>query len=130
MPDYVMIAIASHEKGYHLSWILNQELGFRFARTFDYKIIQEKTKRVLIFPVFSWEDEIKMLDYHLISNRTENGFLFEGLRNIDYFLHITPDPGKEFSYHLQTEMKKIPVIYTCFLIDAEVQPGARMLQFD
>ncbi len=129
-PDYILIAIASHEKGYHLSWILNEKSGFSFARTSDYKIMRKKGKTTLVFPVFSSEDEIKMLRYYLISNRTENGFLFEELRAIDYLLHISPDPGKEFSDQLQTELKKIPVIYTCFLIDPEIHPETQTLQLD
>ncbi len=126
--DYFLSAIASHEKGYHLSWILNRELGAHFIRTADFGITRKNSKA--LFPVFAWKDEKKMLSWHLIANRSENGFLFEKLKNIDFLLHIAPHPGPEFTGNLEIHMKKIPEIYICFPVDPAGNPLADSLQFD
>jgi len=126
-PDYLLVAIASHEKGYHLSWILNQALGSHFARTSDYQSLYKKTDTVQSFPLFLWEDETRMLSYHLVSNRSENGFLFDDLRNIDFFLHVCPDPGKDFTVQLIRKLKEIPIIYACFPVDQELCPSKNLL---
>ncbi len=126
--NFLLIAIASHEKGYHLSWILNKETGSHFIRSSDFRIDRKNTP--LSFPVFGWEDKNKLLSYHLIANRSENGFLFDDLKNIDFFLHISPDPGESFARELQDQLKTLPVIYTCFSIDTKKYPSAGMLQFD
>ncbi|HHJ10719.1 MAG TPA: IPExxxVDY family protein [Bacteroidetes bacterium] len=126
--DYHLTAIASHEKGYHLSWILNRKLGTYFTRSTDFHISRKNTD--LFFPVFIWKDEKKMLTWHLISNRSENGFLLNELKNIDFLLHITPNPGEEFIRNLQNHLKNIPVVYTCFPLNPEKYQAADSLQFD
>ena len=37
-PDFTILAINSHAKGYKLCWCLNQKLHFDFAKTTDHKI--------------------------------------------------------------------------------------------
>ncbi len=126
--DYYLAAIASHEKGYHMGWILNRELGTHFVRSADFGTTRKNTN--LLFPVFAWEDENKMLSWHLISNRSEHGFLFDDLKNIDFLLHITPRPGDAFIYDLENKLKTIPVIYAFFPVYPEEYPTADALQFD
>ncbi|MCD6200653.1 MAG: IPExxxVDY family protein [Bacteroidales bacterium] len=126
--NYYLAAIASHEKVYYMGWILNRELGIHFVRSADFCTTRKSTN--LFFPVFAWKDEYKMLSWHLISNRSEHGFFLDDLKNIDFLLHITPNPGAAFIDNLENKLKTIPVIYAFFPVDPQEYPMADSLQFD
>ena len=85
-PDFHLIGIASHENDYRLSWALNKKLLVNFIRSENLEIKDLKKNSVSFFSVFSTDDEQEDIRLILISNRCDNGFLIEELKNIDYFL--------------------------------------------
>jgi hypothetical protein len=83
--DFKLIGIFSHVKDYRLSWQINQEFEFDLQKeenlTVKYKNnIQEHS-------FFCFFDEENLLDYYLISNRSESGMLIPE-EKCDYFLLI------------------------------------------
>ena len=59
------------------------------------------------FSLYRYYDEETYLDYHLIANRCEDGFLLEELKNIDYFLRISGDCEDDFTERLLVKLLKI-----------------------
>jgi hypothetical protein len=128
--DHIILAIASHEKGYHLAWTLNNHLGMHLIRTGDYSITKKKQELVQSFPLFSWTDQTKMLSYHLVANRSESGILVNKLKNIDFFLHISPAPEGPFIDQLLDQLPHLPVIITAFRIDPADYPVLNEMVFE
>lgn len=120
----VWFAISSHENDYRLSWALNEYLGLHFIKhenfqSFHPKLndFQEFTSYICVLP-----DE---LSYKLITNRTENGFLLEELKNIDFFIVVQ---GVSFdSSAFLKDLKKIPFVAAVFLIDKSTLKGKKRL---
>ncbi len=128
--DHAILAIASHEKGYHLAWALNNELGMHLIRQGEYRVTQKKPQSVQTFPLFRWDDQTRMLSWHLIANRSETGILVPKLKNIDYFLHISPQPDDPFIIELRNRINDLPVIITTFRISPEEYPRLAEMIFE
>ena len=128
--DHVILAIASHEKGYHLAWTLNHAMGMHLVREGEYRITQKKQQAVQTFPLFRWDDQTRMLSYHLVANRSETGILVARLRNIDFFLHIAPQPDEPFLTELYSRINALPVIITTFRIAPEEHPRLSEMVFE
>ncbi len=128
--NHAILAIASHEKGYHLAWTLNNELGWQLVRAGEYRITQKKQQITQSFPLFHWEDQTRALSCHLIANRSETGILVPKLKNIDFFLHIAPSPEEPFLKELRERLNNLPVIITSLLIDPGEYPRLAEMIFE
>jgi len=120
--DHALLAIASHEKGYHLAWTLNNETGMHLVRAGEYGITRKKQNVTQSFPLFRWDDQTRMVTYHLVANRSETGILIPKLKNIDFFLHISPKPERPFLNKLLEQLITLPVIITAFPVDPGEHP--------
>ena len=100
------------------------------VRAGDYSITKKKQEVVQTFPLFSWTDQTKMLAYHLVANRSESGILVNKLKNIDFFLHISPPPEEPFSEQLLEQLTRLPVIITAFRINPAVHPALNEMIFE
>lgn len=115
--DFTLIGIASHENDYKLSWALNQKFNFSFIRVESLLINDSKLQVAQSFVVYNFEDKTAGLSFNLISNRCDNGFLIEELKNIDYFLQIFGDINTSLINKFRTDLIKIDVIITAVIID-------------
>ena len=120
--DHALLAIASHEKGYHLAWTLNKEVGMHLVRAGEYRITRKKQNVSQSFPLFRWNDQTRMVTYHLVANRSESGILIPKLKNIDFFLHLSPTPEETFLNKLLQQLVTLPVIITAFQINPADHP--------
>ena len=93
--DFKLIGIASHENDYRLSWALNKCFGFELAKVNDFHINHPKLKIDVNYSMYEFYDDNSELAYHLISNKSEKGFLLPEIKNIDFIMRISGHPDQE-----------------------------------
>jgi len=87
--NFFLLGISSSENDYRLSWEINKILEISLRKGTDH--ITKRKEIEQVFLVYTFNDEEGYLQYFLIANKSENGYLIEELRNIDYFLQIHGD---------------------------------------
>ena len=81
-----LIGIASHLSDYKLSWLLNEELHFKFAHSDDLLVKSTHTD-INKFSTYKYEIEGGIY-FYLIANRSEMSVLIKAHKNIDYIHKI------------------------------------------
>jgi hypothetical protein len=114
--DFFLIGIASHENDYRISWALNQLLGWNLAKTNDFKINHPKFKVEVNYSMYQFTDDYGV-SYHLISNKSEKGFLLPDFKNIDYILKVSGEDTLNNITDLIQKIKKINIVITAFSIE-------------
>ena len=95
-----LAGISSPENDYRLCWSLNQLLGISLMRVDNLEIFHKRLDDKQSFPQFEYFDEEKVLQYRLISNRSDSGYFLEEMVNIDYLLQDSlPDFRFEGFFH-------------------------------
>jgi hypothetical protein len=112
-----LAGIASSENDYRLSWALNKTLGINLMRKEDLEIYHKRLDDEQTFSQFEYFNEETLLQYRLISNRSETGSLLEEMTNVDYLLQITGDTDEGWMGNLIQRMKGIDGINLAFPID-------------
>ena len=122
---FKLIGISSHENDYRLVWAINSKLGFQFVRTDSLIIHREALQTDLSFNRYTYTDEDKYLTFNLISNNSTEGFLFPGLKNLDYLVQVTGDILEGEMAELLRNLKSVEVISACFILDPAKIKGIR-----
>lgn len=115
--NFLLIGISSHENDYRVSWAINQSLKMEFKRTDNIQIHNPRLSDVQEFSLYRYTDSKTHLHYDLFSNRCDNGFFLEEMKNIDYILKISGEVNKNFATLLVNKLKKIDLLTTAFAID-------------
>ncbi|MBN1158822.1 MAG: IPExxxVDY family protein [Bacteroidales bacterium] len=115
--NFKLIGIISHENDYRLVWAMNSSMKFKFVRSGDLVTHQAKLKHDISFSCFIHNDEERYVNYHLISNRGPEGFLFPEFRNIDFFLQIVGEPEEKTVEQIIKALRRIDIISGAYLID-------------
>jgi hypothetical protein len=113
----VLFGISSHENDYRLSWALNQYLNYNFVKTDNLTIYNQSTDAHLEFTVYKYQNEDD-ISFRLISNRCDNGYLLEKLKNIDFILIVEPFTSGKFNSELQQKIKGVPLISAVFPLNS------------
>jgi len=111
-----LCGISSHENDYRLSWAMNEHLAFRFAKAENHQSFNSRLHEFQEFSTYFYVDDYSNT-YRLISNRCDNGFLLDELKNIDFLLLIEGIDPLAIRLALIDKMKAIPFISTVFPID-------------
>ena len=116
-PDFsfFLIGISSSENDYRLSWEINKILGISLRKGTDHVIKKKEIEQV--FLVYTFYDEEVFLQYSLIANKSEKGYLIEELRNIDYFLQIHGDLSDNQKQQIISSIKNIKGVSGIFKLD-------------
>ena len=77
-PDFAVLGIGSHVKGYKLCWHLNKKLQIELEK-------EEEKKEGLKYTYF---DRLLKTEYNLFFNQIKKGYLLPEKKNINYFLQI------------------------------------------
>jgi hypothetical protein len=128
--EFRLIGISSHENDYHLSWAINQKFRVNLTRRENLIIFHKKQKEKQEFSLYTFDDEDNLYLYNLISNTSENGFLFPEMRNIDFFLQVYGNPSDDFLHSLISRLNQIDIISTSFLIDPKNLKNPQRLIFN
>lgn len=83
--DFSLLSIFSHVKDYRLSWEINQSLHFDLQKDENLSLNLKGNEQE--HSLFSYYDEENQIDYFLIGNRSESGWLIPE-EKCDYFLLI------------------------------------------
>ena len=108
---------------------MNNSLGISLRQTEKLDIYNPRINLNQVFSLYYYNDRETLLQYYLISNRCDNGFLLEEMPNIDYVIKISGEVGKNFSTQLNNKLKKITIITTAFMIDPSTLKSRKKLLF-
>jgi hypothetical protein len=114
--DFGLIGISSHEKPYKLAWAINQNLGLNLTLTDELSIEEKGIEEPLLFSRYYFIDENE-LEYNLISNKSENGFLIPDLNNFDFFMQLTGNSSSEIRDKIIKEFRNIDIIMAALKLD-------------
>ena len=116
-PDFsfFLLGISSSENDYRLSWEMNKALEISLKKGTDH--ITKKKEIEQVFLVYTFYDEEVFLQYSLIANKSEKGYLIEELRNIDYFLQIHGDLSDNQKQQIISSIKNIKGVSGIFKLD-------------
>ena len=123
----ILLGISSHENDYRISWALNEYLGFHFAKTNNHQVLNQRIKEQQEFSAYLYTEQDESLTYRLISNRCDNGFLIEELKNIDFLLLIEEKETFTPLPELIAKIKAIPFISAVFAIDWKLLKSKKQL---
>jgi len=126
---FLLIGIVSHENDYRLSWAFNQYLKLKFIKAESLTISQPKLEENQIFSVFKFDDQENVIQYFLIANKSENGFLVPELKNVDFILKIEGDIKDQTAKNLVIQIKKMEFVNTAFKIEDISAKGLKNLIF-
>ena len=113
--NFFLLGISSSENDYRLSWEMNEKLEISLRKSTDHVIKKKEIEQV--FLVYTFYDEEVYLQYSLIVNKSEKGFLIEELRNIDYFLQIHGDLSDNQKQQIISSVKNIKGVSGIFKLD-------------
>ena len=111
---FTVIGISSHENDYRLSWSINEQLGLAFAQS---ECLVTDTGK--LFSCFVHEDEDHVI--LLISNRCDNGFLFEKYKEIDFILKFNTALNETEIHAWLRDLRKVPLVSAVFPIPINKQ---------
>ena len=111
-PNFTVLAINSHAKGYKLCWYLNQKLHFDFEKTTDHKIAEK-----LWFSRYWYNDQSDETEYELFSNRSKNGYLLPSQKEVNFLLKINKTLKTTEKEEFIQKIRQIPEILLIFEID-------------
>jgi hypothetical protein len=114
--DFLVIAISSHDKDYRLSWSINETLEIELVKNDNLIVKHKRMDAEQQFSRFSYLADDEFTAFHLISNRSEQGYLIKNLMNIDYFLKIEGLPTINKNNVIQ-KIKTLEPVITAFEID-------------
>lgn len=126
---FSLAGISSAENDYRLCWSLNQTLGIHLSKTVNLEIFHKRLDGMQAFSQFEYFDEETLLQYRLISNRSENGYLLEEMPNLDYILQITGDLEDLWMEMLIKKLNSLEGIILAFPIDpVKLKSRKKLLQ--
>lgn len=126
---FELAGISSPENDYRLTWSLNNSLGIRLIRMDNLEIYHKRLDDKQTFPQFEYFDEETLLQYRLISNRSETGYLLKEMTKIDYLLQISGDLDEGWMENLIKKLNSVDGIILAFPIDpASLKSRNKLLQ--
>ncbi|MBU0487180.1 MAG: IPExxxVDY family protein [Bacteroidetes bacterium] len=126
-PDFAMIGISCHQRDYRMCWLLNNVLGSALVRDEDFEIHGKRgiTRK---FPMFSCQVEEDHVSYHLLANRSTDGFLMPELKNLDYLFLVRGPYREEDVDELEQRIRKAINVSSAFRIDpAEIKSAENLI---
>lgn len=123
--DFFLLGISSSENDYRLSWEINKKLKISLRKSTDHVIKREEIEQA--FSVYTFSDEEVYLRYFLIANKSENGYLIEELRNMDYFLQIHGDITDKQQEQIISYARNIKGITGVFNLDINTMKSKNKL---
>ena len=127
--DFLLTALASPVKDYHLCWHLNHHLGLQLEKKDDLEINDKKKHKLSWYSTYEYYDELNNYLHIMVSNKCSGEWLIPELKQADYFLI-----GKENCHLLDHDefigkIKKIPVVQTAFAVDPQELRSKQNLLF-
>jgi hypothetical protein len=127
--DFQLIGLASDEQDYRISWLINSAMGWKLSKRENLVVEFQDEEINQEFSLFTYTDEETLVQYNLVANRTEHGYLLDEIRNIDYLLQVIDETGNQDMESLVTGLKKLKEVRACFIIDPGILKSRDRLVF-
>ena len=115
--DFCLLGIVSDEPDYKLCWLINQTLGTEFLKQDNLELFHRKLDQDQVFSIFAFTDEESLLTYRIISNRADEGFYLDELKNLDFLVHIQGEINPEKIDSFLQATAAIPNVRLCVPVD-------------
>ncbi len=125
--DFYLLGISSFEKDYRLVWNINNHLGLQLSRTDNHQAYNKKAGTEQGFLTYKYIEENTFVSYHLIANKSDEGYLLEELKNIDFFLLIQGEADEDLASRLRREISSIENVQAVFQIEPETLKNRQRL---
>lgn len=114
--DFRLIGIFSHTKDYRLCWEINKAFNFDLLKG-DNLTVQLRDN-IQEHSFFSYHEEDELLEYYLISNRSEAGLLIPE-EKCDYFLLIKGHYRENTIIELRKQLNQLKPVLATSIIEVE-----------
>lgn len=125
--DFSLIGISCHAKDFRLCFELNKLLEIDLTRANDLEIISKNITGN--YALFEYLDEDNFLDYYLISNRGEKGFLIPEHKTIDFLLQLKGATNEDIEEDLISKICSLSIVLTAYQIDVDSLKSKQNLIF-
>ncbi len=115
--DFVLIAITAAAKDYTLCHKINCALEFDFTRIDDHEVFFNIDENPLTYSRFFYFVEQGEIEFYLLNNRSNEGFLIPEMNKVDYFMIIRQYICQEDLNFILTRLNKLPDIQVAAKID-------------
>lgn len=122
------MGIASDVPDYKLCWLVNNALSMGFKRMDDLELYHRKINENQVFSLFQFVDENKLLTYRIIKNRCANGYFLEGVKNLDFLIHIQGEIMMDDVRELIKNIMRISDIRLCIPVNINKIPDKSRLE--
>ncbi len=117
-PSFILMGISCHESDYRLTWAINKQMGFSFKKTDNHIVNFPRSHEKMEFTMFSYSIPESYLKFNIISNRCQNGFLIEKLKNIDFVLQIFGELTDKEAGKIVSSIKAIDLVSAVFVLNS------------
>jgi len=115
--EFILIGLVTSEPLYRLSWLVNDNLNIQLKEAPPAQVYHTKRQIIQEFSIFQF-DGIDTSFFQLIQNKSQQGFLIEEQKQVDYWLKI------ENSTLITTDLlAKLKVLKNISLV-FEIKPGS------
>ena len=125
--DFTLIGISSHIKDYRLCFELNRLLNIDLVRAEDYKISTKNGTTTCSF--YEFIDEENYLEYYLITNLGDNGYLIKEQNTVDFFLLIKGNTSDNLTANIILKINTLSLVLTSFNFDPSQLKSKKNLLF-
>lgn len=125
--DFSLIGISCHAKDYRLCYELNKILEIDLVRGEDLDIDSKNTKAN--YALYDYIDEENFIDYYLISNRSNKGYLIPEHKSTDFFLLLKGASNDDIIENIINKISEIQLVLTSFQIDVNSLKSKQNLIF-
>ena len=113
--DFVLIAITSQLKDYMLCFKLNKQLNFNFYKIDELTI--ENNSGSLFFSMYYYQLPESDINFYLVANKGEQGYLIPEMKTVDYFILIRNYISEEEVEELIEGVNKLPEVLAAIEVD-------------
>jgi hypothetical protein len=124
---YTMMGISCHLRDYRLSYLVNENLGFRLVRLDDLPYLPQGAKEQVSFSLYRWKDDDQYNTYYLITNRSEDSLLIPQMKQADFLLLVEGPFKKKQQDDILARLRRIPNVLTAFGIPFSVKNYENLL---
>lgn len=116
--DYTIIGISCHFKDYRLCHFLNKVLKLDLKKMNDHIVTSKNNTEPKSFSFYKYASNNQELNFYLVANRGEQGFLIAEHKQADYlFIVENIEEDIDHTLNYEREIKTINGILTTYSID-------------
>lgn len=129
--DYIIVGISCHFKDYRLCFLINQNLNLHFVKQDDHILQLKNNENKQYFSFFKDQKIEEEINYYLLNNRSEFGYLIPEFKQADYiFIAENTEESINEQLNYLEKIKSINGVLTAFNIDFELLKNKSNLIFE